>query len=66
MDVIISDTPYMNGKVTTRVFFKAYIDSLDRLTFQNQLISILLVVPTGQHLHAIFPLYSDIGATQGK
>ncbi len=31
-----------------------YIDSLDRLTFRNQLISILLVVPTGQHLHAIF------------
>ena len=30
------------------------IDSLDRLTFRYQLIFILLVVPTGQHLHAIF------------
>ncbi len=30
-----------------------YIDSLDGLTFPNQLISILLVMPTRQHLHAI-------------
>ncbi len=29
------------------------IDSLDGLTFRKQLISILFVVPTGQHLHAI-------------
>ncbi len=29
------------------------IDSLDGLTFRNQLMSIMLVMPTGQHLHAI-------------
>ena len=34
----------------------ATIDSLDGLTFRNLLISILLVMPTGQHLHAIFSL----------
>ncbi len=37
----------------------AYIDSLDGLTFRNQLISILLVMPTGQHLHAIFLLMKE-------
>ena len=31
-----------------------FIDSLDGLTFRNQLMSILLVMPTGKHLHAIF------------
>ncbi len=31
-----------------------HIDSLDGLTFRNQLMSIMLVMPTGQHLHAIF------------
>ncbi len=31
-----------------------YIDSLDGLTFWNQLMSIMLVMPTGQHLHTIF------------
>ncbi len=31
----------------------AYIDSLDGLTFRNQLMSIMLVMPTGQHLHAM-------------
>ncbi len=30
------------------------IDSLDGLTFRNQLMSIMLVMPTGQHLHALF------------
>ncbi len=30
------------------------IDSLDGFTFQNQLTSIMLVMPSGQHLHAIF------------
>ncbi len=30
------------------------IDSLDGLTFGNQLMSIMLVMPTGQHLHEIF------------
>ena len=38
----------------TAVFRVLHIDSLDGLTFQNQLISILLVMPTGQHLHALF------------
>ena len=28
-----------------------YIDSIDGLTFRNQLMSIMLVMPTGQHLH---------------
>ncbi len=35
-------------------FRYSYIDSLDGFTFRNQLISILLVLPTRQHLHAIF------------
>ena len=30
-----------------------YIDSLDGFTFQNQLMSIMLVMATGQHLHTI-------------
>ena len=34
------------------IFLTPSIDSLDGLTFRNQLISILLVMPTGQHLHA--------------
>ncbi len=42
------------------------IDSLVGLTFRNQLMSILLVMPTGQHLHVIFSFLSDMGATQGK
>ena len=32
------------------------IESLDGLTFRNQLMSIMLVMPTGQYLHAIFSL----------
>ncbi len=40
----------------------AYIDSLDGFTFRNQHMSIMLVMPTGQHLHAIFSFV----ATQGK
>ncbi len=35
------------------VFCSTYIDSLDGLTFRNQLMPILLVMPTGQHLHVI-------------
>ena len=36
------------------IFVAINIDSLGGFTFRNQLISILLVVPSGQHLHAIF------------
>ncbi len=46
---------------------------MDGLTFRNQLMSIVLVMPTGQHLaHNIFISFdeknhfSDMGATQGK
>ena len=35
------------------------IDSLDGLTFRNQLMSVLLVMPTGQHLHAIFSFLNN-------
>ena len=37
-------------------FKKALIDSLDGLTFRNQLLSILLGMPTGQNLQAKFSL----------
>ncbi len=39
--------------VISEKYLPYIIDSLDGFTFRNQLISILLVVPTGQHLHAI-------------
>ncbi len=43
-----------NIVIITTIFLLTIIDSLDGLTFRNQLMSILLVMPTGQHLHAIF------------
>ncbi len=35
---------------------QVHIDSLHEHTSQNQLMSIILVMPTGQHLHAIFQI----------
>ncbi len=37
--------------VQSGLFQDTYIDSLDGFTFRNQLMSIMLVVATGQHLH---------------
>ena len=38
----------------------AFIDSLDGFTFRNQLMSIMLVMATGQHLHTISNKYQKM------
>ena len=42
--------PYIARRVNTSPLF---IDSLDGFTFQNQLMSVMLVIATQQHLHPI-------------